>query len=647
MPGRVIRNAVRVMRISPPHSGKPLESVADCATMWGMMRTALLGGAVFLGAVSIPMCWVGCAAGDAAEGGTYSGSGGSGGGGGSTNTGGSTGNGGTGGSSGSGGTVGGDAGIEDASEDTTAMDGAPDSPEDVAAEADPCAAGCPADTWDIDGNPLTGTCGCEYQCHKTSSDDPIDPALVDDNCDGTDGVAEACVYVAANGVDDTTHGSRMAPVKTIAYAIQQAAAKHVDVCLAGETFSEFVQMVAGVSVYGGFDQNDPNFAFRRSNAVQTIITATGTVVEALTIDKDTHLEGLTIQALSPSSPAGASTYGIRLGGGTGKFYVRYNNINVAAGLDGEDGVDGQAGEKGADGAAGADGCDGCSGGGDGAPQTVSTCGVPGGKGGRGGYGNANGDAGGNGTGTSGGNGGASTGQCYSTSSTGGSASSVLIQGANGSPGGTSVEVGTLSATGYYEPPQAPSGTIGTPGASAGGGGGGGGGSPTLIWGICYSDRGGGGGGGGAGGCGGQPGSGGKGGGGSFAIAASGGVLIVEGNSLSVGRGGKGGKGGSGGAGGLGGSGGPGGAGKDDSGGGGQGGNGAPGGHGGPGSGGVGGPSACVIASSNVALTFQVGAGPTQNSCTNQGGGAGGPAGSNNGMTAQPGPTGKSGALISL
>src|SRR5690242_2311875 len=58
---------------------------------------------------------------------------------------------------------------------------------------DPCAAGCPADTWDIDANPLTGTCGCEYSCVFVAANDPIDPAFTDDNCDGGDGMVEQCV----------------------------------------------------------------------------------------------------------------------------------------------------------------------------------------------------------------------------------------------------------------------------------------------------------------------------------------------------------------------------------------------------------------------------------------------------------------------
>src|SRR5690349_17441481 len=38
---------------------------------------------------------------------------------------------------------------------------------------DPCAMGCIGDTFDIDQNPLTGECGCEYECVKLGDADPI------------------------------------------------------------------------------------------------------------------------------------------------------------------------------------------------------------------------------------------------------------------------------------------------------------------------------------------------------------------------------------------------------------------------------------------------------------------------------------------
>jgi hypothetical protein len=221
-----------------------------------------------------------------------------------------------------------------------------------------CSLGCPPDMWDIDGNPLTGPCGCEYACKKKGATDPIDPDYTDDNCDGSDGVVEKCVYVTGTGVDDPTGGGRKTPVKTIAFAITRAKALGVDVCLAGESFAGLVSMESGVSVYGGFDPKDPDFAWKRSSKVTTTLTAVGTVVEAPKIDSETHLEGHTINAQAPTGVA-ASAYGVRFAGGSGSFYVRYNKITAADGTDGTDGVDGTAGADGGTGAKGGDGCNGC------------------------------------------------------------------------------------------------------------------------------------------------------------------------------------------------------------------------------------------------------------------------------------------------
>ena len=44
-----------------------------------------------------------------------------------------------------------------------------------------------------------GSCGCEYSCHKTGPADPIDADFKDENCDGSDGVMEKCIFVANDG----------------------------------------------------------------------------------------------------------------------------------------------------------------------------------------------------------------------------------------------------------------------------------------------------------------------------------------------------------------------------------------------------------------------------------------------------------------
>ncbi|MBI2394314.1 MAG: PE-PGRS family protein [Deltaproteobacteria bacterium] len=524
--------------------------------------------------------------------------------------------------------------------DTGSTSEAGDATGETPTDADKCAAGCPKDTVDIDGNPLTGECGCEYACVKKGSTDPIDDKFTDDNCDGSDGVVEKCVYVSASSGDDTKSGTRTEPMKTVAAAIAKAKTLGVDVCLSGETYSGLVTMESGVSVYGGFDEKDPDFKFKRSAAATTTLVNSGTVVYAPKIDVTTHLEGLTITASSPTG-VGQSAYGVRSAGGSGTFYVRYNTITVGTGTPGGNGTAGANGATGGDGGAGAGGCDGCSGGGVAGAAGASTCSVAGGLGGTGGYGGGSGSNGGNGTVGAGGAG-ASADSCFGGGNKGGPGGPAITPGTPGAAGGAGSAYGSITSEGIYTPARGPAGLGGQNGGSGGGGGGGGGGDDVGGF-LCKKDRGGGGGGGGAGGCGGAAGEGGVGGGGSFGVLATGGGnLVVHLCDIKVAKGANGGNGAVGGSGGGGGSGGVGGNGADDSGEGGAGGNGSAGGAGGPGAGGPGGPSVCVGHSASVTVTFATGLG--KNSCVNGGGGAGGIGASSAGTTGAAGTSGVSGDI---
>ena len=504
--------------------------------------------------------------------------------------------------------------------------------------SDPCAMGCPAGTWDIDGNPLTGQCGCEYMCNKKSMDDPIDPNFEDDNCDGSDGVVEQCVYVSATLGSATGAGTRQDPVDTIATGITTAAQKSAKgVCVSGENYNETVTMVSGISVWGGFDEKDPNFAFKRSpNAVSTV-TATGVVFDAPQIDLVTHIEGLSIHASTPMT-AGASTYGVRLGSGIGKLFVRYNVITADKGADGASGANAMdhGNAKAANGNGGTNGCEGTNCGDGGA---TTNCTEFGGKGGDGGYNGASGQKGATGSGnTTGGNGGSAT-SCNIIGSGG-------DNGKKGADGGAKGIMGTAGSAGpnlgqllqgFYAPGDGATGTTGANGRGAAGGGGGGGGKGGTF---CYEDKGGGGGSGGCGGLGGKSGDGGGGGGGSFGVFAAGGTVEVTGNEITTGGGGDGGNGGNGAKGQLGGNGGNGSAGYDESGGGGPGGSGSDGGAGGPGGGGGGGPSACLAYGTGATFVYeknvlcQLGtAGMGGNGATNPDAGTSGP-----GATGVTGPT---------
>ncbi len=411
---------------------------------------------------------------------------------------------------------------------------------------------------------LPGGAECSYACTPaaTAPADPIDPGFTDDNCDGTDGVVATCLFVASDGIDSPDAGIRTAPMKTLAYALTQGKQRGMDVCLSGEIYQGEVDLVAGVSVYGGFNEHDPDFPFRREMTTTTTLTTKGTVVVANAIDVDTYLEGVVINAATADPPlTGLGTYGVRLAGGLATLYVRYDDITTGPGQDGPDGAAGAMGASGVGGADGDDGCNGCEqsvapnppGGSLGGVAPMSTCGgASGGVGGQGGYDQSPGNSGGNGSGSNSMGGGGGSGDSTCEVSSGGDGTvggSPTDPGESGMDGAVPAALGTLALDGTYVPSKGGDGAIGSPGNAGGGGGGGGGGT---NGGLCDGDRGAGGGSGGTGGCGGSQGTAGSGGGASFGVAAIAGKLVVGGNTMSAGGGGNGGKAGSGGPGGAGG-----------------------------------------------------------------------------------------------
>ncbi len=485
---------------------------------------------------------------------------------------------------------------------------------------DPCAGGCPDDYWDLDNNPLTGVCGCEYYCEQTSGDDPIDEDFIDENCDGTDGVVEQCVFVSLTLGTPSSAGTRTDPMDSIAHGIDKAQNQGVPgVCVSGEIYDEAVTMVSGISVYGGFDHEDADFAFRRKEEATTTVHHEGTVFLAEQIDQVTHIEGMTIAAETPTTP-GASAYGVRLMGGFADLYVRYNVILVESGANGGEGTDGtpHGSNQAPSGNNGTNGCEGTNCGYGGAQPS---CVEYGGAGGDGGYDEGNGVAGAAGTGGAPVGSGGSGCECFGNAGSGGTGGSITVHGSAGVPGDGGAQLGIIDG-GLYVGPNGGDGVIGVNGKGGSGGGGGGGGGD---WGgVCNADKGGGGGSGGCGGLGGAPGLGGLGGGGSFGVFVAGGMIVVTHNQIGTMGGGDGGTGGDGADGQDGGPGGSPGTGHDDSAPGGQGGAGSNGGDGGPGGGGGGGPSACLAYGTLAVYTFEL-----NYSCTVGSPGDGGPGGTNN------------------
>ena len=66
---------------------------------------------------------------------------------------------------------------------------------------------------------------------------------------------------------------------------------------------------------------------------------------ATSIDAETHLEGVSLRATTPTEP-GEGAYGVRLSGGSAAFFVRYNVIAVGDGQAGTAGTKGSTGPRG-------------------------------------------------------------------------------------------------------------------------------------------------------------------------------------------------------------------------------------------------------------------------------------------------------------
>jgi hypothetical protein len=438
--------------------------------------------------------------------------------------------------------------------------------------------------------------GCAGAGSPSASVDATPPP---DSRDCRDLPCEA-IHVAPSG-KDSADGTKDAPLRSIGAAIVRASTafpKQAVFVRAG-VYNESIAMVAGVSVYGGFDES-----WELAPTATTELLGTSPVVRFESITVPTLLRGLTVRSRDALGP-GASSYAIVV---RASREIELRDVTIEAGL-GAPGAEGSPGEDGAP--AGANGirgqpgcerssgfCSSCS-----QPQGgaggYSFCGKPGGRGGNAGLGGSGGYAGGYGEG------GTPGGAPAPDERMNGSPGASGARGASGLSGNGGGPLGTF-ADGMYIPAHGSSGSAGGPGAGGGGGGGGGGGTSGCN---SYGSAGGGGGG---GGCGGSGGAGGGGGGGSFGLIAIDASIVLRSSMVTTSAGGPGGRGGRGGlgtAGGAGGLGGPYGSGQDDAGYGAAGGAGGAGGGGGHGGGGGGGPSAplvCLGASTiGVSLTALV------------------------------------------
>ena len=422
---------------------------------------------------------------------------------------------------------------------------------------------------------LLATCG---RCDPATSRGPI---------------ADDCGYfVSSSAGSDDRSGTKAAPVRTLARAIELARERSSSVFACAETFEEALVLPSGIKLVGGLDC-DRSFEASTDGRRTTIVAPPDTAaVTVLGGDRTTRLQNVSIRSSDAQAAGGSSIAVLVLEGAS--LELLFSDVHAGAGAPGISGdslVPGFAAAG--SGIAGMEGNTACTfasgegqGEGEGEP-TVLLCAEMMSVGGEGGTANTKEDA------QDGAGGlplfdlsGAGPGGQGQTDS---APCSAGVAGQDGPPGKTGKGgkgAGRLSGSGFIGARGADGGR-GMPGQGGGGGGGG------RSEGMCMSGVhlvGGGGGAGGSGGCGGRGGTGGGFGGASIGIASVFATVRLDAVDIFTGRGGDGGAGGSPELGGLGGLGGKGGESALDVSGGCAGGNGGRGGHGGHGGAGSGGPS---------------------------------------------------------
>jgi hypothetical protein len=151
--------------------------------------------------------------------------------------------------------------------------------------------------------PESGTMDMGVSDTSVDSSYPCTP-IVSDDASG--------VFVAQNGTDGGSCGTRLAPCKTIGYGIMQTSAlsNKTTVYVAAGVYAEALTLANGVGVIGGWNASGSTWQYSCNSALVTVNDTTNTsAVTATGLTSPTTLSNLTItNALSAGS--GVSLYGI-------------------------------------------------------------------------------------------------------------------------------------------------------------------------------------------------------------------------------------------------------------------------------------------------------------------------------------------------
>ena len=217
---------------------------------------------------------------------------------------------------------------------------------------------------------------------------------VDSNCDGIDGTISDAVFVASvSGADTGTCGAIDAPCSTIGQGLVRAGATgKANVYVAGGSYPKF-NVVAGISVKGGFGQNWARGLLGTAPTTATVTAAFDATVGgpvgiyADGVTSATLVSDVTVQGVTAGP--GQNSYGVYVNNSSSALTLDTVQINGGTAGGGSAGANGSAGWSGTAGN-GSNGGNGFEPGGLGCNNTSA------GGGGSGGSGGNNGGAGGKG-----------------------------------------------------------------------------------------------------------------------------------------------------------------------------------------------------------------------------------------------------------
>ncbi|MCX7809141.1 MAG: DUF1565 domain-containing protein, partial [Deltaproteobacteria bacterium] len=182
--------------------------------------------------------------------------------------------------------------------------------------------------------------GCE--CARWMGDGPP-PALGGDvDCDGIPDDATEFVYVTTSG-NDANPGTLARPMRTIQAALLRAQAEGKDVLVARGIYEGPIDLVAGVSIFGGYR---PDFRDRDLSLYPVLLEGGGPeggmpVVRCREIRTRTVVDGVIIQGSDATLPGVGSTAVLFDGCGPEVSFVRVTILS-GSGADGSNGADSSA-----------------------------------------------------------------------------------------------------------------------------------------------------------------------------------------------------------------------------------------------------------------------------------------------------------------